>query len=94
MGGEPFIINELGLDPSTKSGYVFAITEVVRSDNVPPTCNGSPGVRAFFVSATPLEPGVTGQRFFGTNSTGTIFQSSAPVAATFSETAENATVLD
>ena len=93
-GGEPFITSELGHDPSTRSGYVFAITEVVRSEEAPPACNGSPGVKAFFVSATPLEPGVSGQRFFGTNSTGTIFQSSAPVAATFSGTPENATVLD
>ena len=83
-----FLSPDLLSEDHIKSGYLFALTRDASagvSDIGTPaaTCNGSVGqpVSAYFVSATPVEPGRTGRRFFATDTRGTIyFSTTGPIA--------------
>jgi type IV pilus assembly protein PilA len=56
-----------------KSGYIFQLggTEVTDGSQ---TCTGSTPMTGYFMTADPEIPGVTGERFFGTNSDRVIFE--------------------
>ena len=58
-----------------KSGYLFRMggTEVTDGSQ---TCTGSTPLTGYFLTADPEIPGVTGERFFGTNSDRVIFEGS------------------
>ena len=81
-GGGGFISPDLGSDPSTKSGYIITLAAAAASPASPTPCNGgAAGSRppTYFVGADPVQAGM---RFFGTNSSQTIFQSTAQVVST------------
>jgi len=86
-GTEGFISADLTTDPSSKSGYVIALTPGAAAPGALTGCN-SPGVLAqtYFVAAEPQVASSTGSRCFGANQGGTIYQSTAtppaPLAAT------------
>jgi type IV pilus assembly protein PilA len=80
-----FISPDLGSNGVTKSGYVFAIAKNGKPDTVDvvvASCNAAVATRAssFFASAVPIIFGQTGNRFFATDTPGTIFvDQSAPI---------------
>jgi type IV pilus assembly protein PilA len=86
-GSEGFISADLSTDPSSKSGYVIALTAGGASPSGVTGCN-SPGSlsQTYYAAADPQVANSTGYRCFGTNQGGTIYQSTAtppaPLAAT------------
>jgi type IV pilus assembly protein PilA len=77
-GTEGFISVDLSTDPSNKSGYVVSMTAGSAAPSGVTGCN-SPGslVQTYFVGADPQVASSTGDRCFGTNQGGTIYQSTA-----------------
>lgn len=73
-GGEPFLSADLTwADVVEKSGYRIQmggqeVTEAVQ------TCTGATPVVTYQVTADPVAPGVTGMRFFGSNSDRVIYE--------------------
>jgi prepilin-type N-terminal cleavage/methylation domain-containing protein len=91
-GGAGYIGPDLAADPATKSGFVFTLTTGGAAPASPVSCNGGAagtGVSSYFVGADPL-PG-TGERHFGANQGGTIFQAGAAVPVTLAGTPAGAT---
>jgi type IV pilus assembly protein PilA len=80
--GLMFLSPELGLpEPVEKSGYTLRLT-ATPDENTAASCNGVPagkGARAWAVVAAPIEPGVTGSRYFATDTTGNVYQSQSPI---------------
>jgi prepilin-type N-terminal cleavage/methylation domain-containing protein len=74
--GQPFLSADMTMDPLVKSGYVFMLsgTEV---PNAPKTCNGLAPVSTYKLTADPATPGVSGNRFYATNTDRVIFEDSA-----------------
>jgi prepilin-type N-terminal cleavage/methylation domain-containing protein len=73
-----FISPDLGANGVHKSGYIYAVEKNGRADTMDVlfvTCNDSdfPRASSFFASAVPISPGVTGTRFFATDTPGTIY---------------------
>jgi len=73
-----FLSSDLKVNGIAKSGYTFTVAK----NNAPgvvdvtiPTCNGagSPRASSFYASAAPVSVGVTGNRYFATDTPGTIF---------------------
>jgi prepilin-type N-terminal cleavage/methylation domain-containing protein len=79
---ETFISPDMGLDPTTKSGYTVALAPGVAPVPAPATCNGVASATTYWASAVPATPGSTGVRYFGGNQNGTVFQSAALIVAT------------
>ena len=83
-GGTPFISPDLvGPNPVAKSGYDLSMTGPAA---VPPgtlaACNGAPAntlALGYFAFADPISAGSTGQRYFWTNTLGTIYSGTAGV---------------
>jgi type IV pilus assembly protein PilA len=73
-----FIGKDLSADPVVKRGYQIALTPGLGAPPGTAGCN-APAVlsRTYFVGAEPLVLHSTGSRYFGTNQTGTIYQSAA-----------------
>jgi prepilin-type N-terminal cleavage/methylation domain-containing protein len=86
-GTEGFISADLTADPATKSGYVIALTAGDAAPAGVTGCN-DPGslAQTYFAAAEPQVANSTGNRCFGTNQGGTIYQSTAtppaPLAVT------------
>jgi hypothetical protein len=68
------------MDPLVKSGYLYVMTGTQVPD-APQTCNGLVPVSSYKVTADPTAPGVSGIRFFATNTDRVVFADTA----TFSE---------
>ena len=75
--GAAFLSPDLTVEgePLKKSGYVFRMggPEVIDGSK---TCTGSTPLTGYFMTADPDIPGVTGERFFGTNTDRVIFEDS------------------
>jgi prepilin-type N-terminal cleavage/methylation domain-containing protein len=79
--GTAFISPDLATDPSIKSGYTVVMAHTAAAAG-PASCNSAAGTLfpGYFANATPV---ATGGRFFGTNTTGTIYvDPAAAVVAT------------
>jgi prepilin-type N-terminal cleavage/methylation domain-containing protein len=79
-----FLSPDLGINGVQKSGYTFIVEKNAVPDTVDvalPACNAPAALRAssFFASAVPTTPGQTGDRFFATDTPGTIFMSRADI---------------
>lgn len=59
-------------DPLQKSGYVFQMGGTAHPDAVM-TCNGVMPLASYQVTADPLNPGLSGIRYFGSNSDRVIY---------------------
>lgn len=82
-GGEGYVGPDLGTDPSFKSGYTITLIPGAAVIGAPASCNGAATgtvVSTYFVSASPVAGG--GIKFFGTNQSGTIFESTNQVPVT------------
>jgi prepilin-type N-terminal cleavage/methylation domain-containing protein len=79
---DAFISPDLSTDPSEKSGYTITLSPGAAPVIAPIVCNGATTAVSYYVGADPQVADSTGSRFFGTNSSGTIYQSTAtPPAA-------------
>ena len=79
---QPFIGADLRLDPSVKNGYRLALQASATADPGPGDCNGTPTRSAYYSTAVPLSPGVSGHRALSTNAAGAIFFDVSGVAPT------------
>lgn len=76
-GGDAFLSPDLTSgDVIQKSGYQFQMSGDVAADPAP-ACTGATPVQSYQVTADPVSPGVTGTRFFGSNSDRVIYEDSA-----------------
>lgn len=80
--GAAFISPDLGeADTAFKSGYEVTMAGTDATGTVPTACNGGGLVTGYWANANPQNPGSTGNRFFWTNTLGTIFQDTEAVIA-------------
>ncbi|MBA3231845.1 MAG: prepilin-type N-terminal cleavage/methylation domain-containing protein [Acidobacteria bacterium] len=71
--GEAFLSPDLTSgDEVVKSGYYFAMAGTPLTEQVQ-ACNGATPVEGYQVTADPVQPGVSGDRYFGTNAGRAIF---------------------
>ena len=70
--GQAFLSPDLATDPLIKGGYQFTMvgTEVTDSGE---TCTGGNPLASYQVTADPQKPGITGIRFFATNTDRVVF---------------------
>ena len=72
-GSQGFISPDLGTDPAIKSGYTVTLVPGAAGGPDQGTgCDGAAGKAGYFVTATPVTVGTSGQRAFGSNATATI----------------------
>lgn len=64
--GQAFLSADMITDPVIQSGYEFVMSGTAVPD-APPACNGLAPVTTYRVTADPTMPGLSGVRFFGTN---------------------------
>jgi prepilin-type N-terminal cleavage/methylation domain-containing protein len=80
---EGFLGPDLAADPAFKTAYRFTLTAGVVATGAPASCNGAAAgtlVGTFYLAADPqLNPG---QRHFGSNQGGTVYQAAAPLPVT------------
>ena len=76
-GGDGFIGTDLAADPSIKSSYTLTLTSGAAAAGAPVSCNTGDVIVTYFVSGSPTAGG--GVRHFGTNQSGTIYESTAQV---------------
>jgi prepilin-type N-terminal cleavage/methylation domain-containing protein len=86
-GGQGFISPDLSTNGVAKSGYNVSIAKDgaagTQDQNPVATCNAAAGTPAssYFAKADPVSIGGTGTRYFGTDTRGTIAQSTAATVA-------------
>jgi prepilin-type N-terminal cleavage/methylation domain-containing protein len=73
-----FISPDLNANGVQKSGYFFSVeknADATTADVTLPSCNGAVNDRAtmYFASANPINPGVTGTKYFATDTPSTIY---------------------
>jgi type II secretory pathway pseudopilin PulG len=83
--GQAFLSPDMTVDPLIKSGYVYVMTGTAALD-AQQTCNGLMPVTTYKVTADPATPGVTGIRYFGTNTDRVIFADTATFSQDMPET--------
>ena len=84
MTGVAFLSPDMTADPVTKSGYRFVMEGTATTDGQQ-TCNGLAPVSAYQVTADPVTPGLSGIRFFGTNTDRTIYADTTTFAGNMPE---------
>ena len=82
-----FISPDLSTDPSFKSGYQITVAMATGAVAVAMDCNAQAAMTAYYATALPTQPGVTGNRGFATNTPGTVFFTPNGVAPTEAEMA-------
>jgi type IV pilus assembly protein PilE len=83
--GHAFLSSDMTMDPLVKSGYFFMLTGTAAAD-APQTCNGLAPVATYKVTADPTMPGISGIRFFATNTDRVVFADSATFMEDMPET--------
>jgi prepilin-type N-terminal cleavage/methylation domain-containing protein len=76
----PFVGADLATNGVEKSGYRFALAAGAGGVAGPIDCNGTATQTAFYVSATPLAVGTTGNRGFAANAANAIWQDTTGAA--------------
>ncbi len=71
--GQAFLSPDLAADPLTKGGYRFTLTGTVVTD-AGLTCTGGTPVESYQITADPVSPGVSGNRFFATNTDRVVYE--------------------
>ena len=64
--GQAFLSPDLGFDPLAKGGYQFTMAGTAVSDPML-TCTGGTAVESYQITADPIRPGLSGIRYFATN---------------------------
>jgi len=79
-GGAAFISPDLvGANPVSKSGYEISLEGTADAD-APASCNAGDVTGGYIAYADPISEGSTGQRYFWTNTSGTIYQDAASLS--------------
>ncbi len=81
-GGAGFVSTDISLDPSTKSGYTVALVAGGGSAAQGTGCDAVAGISAYVVSAIPVTFQTSGNRSFGSTTSGTIFWNATAAAPT------------
>lgn len=84
--GKAFLSPDLTVDPVSKSGYQIMMTGTSLPADAAKTCNDLTPASSYAVTADPVTPGVTGLRFFGTNTDRVIYSDTATFAGEMPET--------
>ena len=71
--GQPFLSPDFGMDPLVKSGYRFILGGTAVTD-AGLTCTGITPVEGYQVTADPEKPGLSGIRYFGTNTDRVLYE--------------------
>jgi len=71
--GNAFVSPDLGADPVVKSGYQFTLAGTAVTD-AELTCTGGTPVESYQVTADPVRPGLSGSRFFATNTDRVLYE--------------------
>ena len=80
-GTAPFLSNDLTTAALVlKSGYNVTLLAGIAPGNGPNDCNATPSFLSYWANAVPASLGVTGQRGFGTDQTGTVWQDTSGAA--------------
>ena len=64
--GQAFLSPDMGFDPLSKGGYQFTLAGTAVTDGGL-TCTGGTPVESYQVTADPLRPGLSGIRYFASN---------------------------
>jgi prepilin-type N-terminal cleavage/methylation domain-containing protein len=83
--GRGFLSPDLAIDPVVGHGYQVVMTATPLTDGTLSCLNEAPAA-GYFLTADPLVPGISGVRFFGTNSDRALFEDSATFVGTMPET--------
>lgn len=79
--GQAFVSPDLGVDPVVKSGYQFTLAGTAVTDGGL-TCTGGTPVESYQMTADPVKPGVSGNRFFATNTDRVLYEDGERTFAT------------
>lgn len=82
--GQPFLSPDLGVDPLVKSGYRFTLGGTAVTD-AGLTCTGQAPVETYQVTADPERPGLSGIRYFATNTDRVLFEDTETFTANMPE---------
>lgn len=77
--GQAFLSPDMTVDPVIKSGYQFVMAGTAAVD-ARPTCNGLAPVTSYQVTAEAVTPGLSGNRFFATNTDRVVYADTATFA--------------
>jgi prepilin-type N-terminal cleavage/methylation domain-containing protein len=82
---QPFLSPDFGFDPLVKGGYRFTLggTEVTDAGQ---TCNGATPLQGFALTADPDRPGLSGIRYFATNTDRVLYEDSETFTGNMPET--------
>ena len=83
--GQAFLSPDLGVDPLVKSGYRFTLGGTVVTDSAL-TCNGVAPVQTYQVTADPERPGLSGIRYFATNTDRVLYEDTETFTTNMPET--------
>jgi hypothetical protein len=84
--GQAFLSPDLTTsDPVVKSGYQIALAGTAVTDQGL-TCTGVAPLASYQVTADPIKAGLSGMRFFGTNSDRAVFEDTATFVGNMPET--------
>jgi hypothetical protein len=75
----------MAADPVVKSGYLFVLGATATAD-APVACNGVTTVPTYQVTTDPTSHGLSGNRFFATNTDRVVYADSATFAGNMPET--------
>jgi len=81
-GGPGFVSTDISLDPSIKSGYTVRLQAGAGAVAQGTGCDGAAGTSAYYVTAVPVTFQTSGNRSFGSTTTGTIFWNNTAAAPT------------
>lgn len=83
--GQAFLSPDMtASDPLVKTGYQFVLSGTEDAD-AKPACNDVLPVSGYQLTADPLNPGVSGYRFFGTNTDRIVYEDSVTFAGNMPE---------
>src|SRR5690349_5349192 len=71
--GHGFLSPDMGADPLVKSGYQFTLAGTAVTDTGL-TCMGGTPLESYQVTADPTSPGISGNRFFATNTDRVVYE--------------------
>ena len=71
--GQAFVSPDLAADPLLKNGYQFTMAGTAVTD-AGRTCTGGISVESYQVTAEPTRPGLSGSRYFATNTDRVIYE--------------------
>lgn len=79
--GQPFVSPDLGVDPLVKGGYQFVMAGTPVTEPVQ-TCTGQTPIESYQITAEPTRPGLSGNRFFATNTDRVLYEDAEKTFAT------------